>query len=59
MAAFQAAETIKLVAGFGKLMTARMLYVNAETMEFRMVNISRRVDCPVCGKDTFNVKCNT
>ncbi len=48
MANLEVAETIKLIAGFGKLMAGRILHVNLETMDFRTINVSRRPDCPVC-----------
>ncbi|MDD4859047.1 MAG: HesA/MoeB/ThiF family protein [Dehalococcoidales bacterium] len=50
VATLQVTETIKLIAGFGTLLKGRMLYINAETMEFKFFNLSKRVNCPVCGQ---------
>ena len=45
----QVMETIKLLTGIGNLLTNKMLYFRGETMEFSLVNLSRRPDCKVCG----------
>ena len=49
MAILQVMEAIKLLAGFGELLTGRMLYVQGETMEFTFVNLTRNPECKVCG----------
>lgn len=49
IASLQVAEAIKLIAGFGELVTGRMLCINAEKMQFDFIPICRRPDCPVCG----------
>jgi len=49
VAILQVTETIKLLAGFGDLLTGKMLYCNSETMEFTIVDLIRRTDCSVCG----------
>jgi adenylyltransferase/sulfurtransferase len=49
MAILQATETIKLVAGFGNLLAGKMLYIDAEKMEFNIVNLTKRPNCKVCG----------
>jgi molybdopterin-synthase adenylyltransferase len=48
IASLQTMEAIKLLTGIGELLTGRMLYVNGETMEFMMININKKKDCPVC-----------
>jgi len=48
VASLQTMEAIKLLTGIGELMTGRMLYMNGETMEFMMINIEKKKDCPVC-----------
>ena len=49
MATLQVTEAIKLLAGFGNLLTGKLLCINAANMEFDAVPISRRPDCAVCG----------
>ncbi len=51
IASLQALETLKLLAGMGKLLTGRMLYFNGEVMEYALIDFQRREDCPVCGRD--------
>ena len=48
-AALQATETIKLLAGFGNLLAGKMLYINAEKIEFNLIDLTKRPDCKVCG----------
>lgn len=45
----QAMEAIKLLTGIGDLLTNKMLYFRGATMEFSLVNLTRRPDCKVCG----------
>lgn len=49
IAALQVAEAIKLLAGFGDLLTNRMLYINGTTMEFNFCPLTRNPHCRVCG----------
>jgi molybdopterin/thiamine biosynthesis adenylyltransferase len=49
VASLQALETIKILAGLGDLLAGRMLHADALAMRFRVVNLERRADCPVCG----------
>jgi adenylyltransferase/sulfurtransferase len=51
LAVLQVTEVIKLLAGFGELLTGKMLYANIETMEFTLVNLARSPNCKVCGGD--------
>ncbi len=48
IAIIQATETIKLLAGFGRLLMGRMLYVNEATMDFHFRNLVKNPDCKVC-----------
>jgi len=41
-------EAIKLLSGFGELLTERKLFVNGETMEFMMIKIEKKKNCPIC-----------
>lgn len=43
-----ALEGIKLLAGFGELLTSKLLVYDARSMTFRKIAIHRRVDCAVC-----------
>lgn len=47
----EATEAVKLIAGVGEPLVARMLTVDALTMNIRRVTLPKRVpDCPVCGE---------
>ena len=45
----QAMETIKLLAGFGKVATGRLLLVDPMTMQFKEISLSKDPNCDVCG----------
>ena len=45
----QAIEAIKLLAGFGRLLTSKMLYINETTMDFGFRDLAKNPDCEVCG----------
>jgi molybdopterin/thiamine biosynthesis adenylyltransferase len=45
----QAVETIKLLAGLGKLLTGRLLVFDGLQMSFEELRIPRDPDCPACG----------
>lgn len=45
----QAAEALKLIAGVGETVTGRLLLLDAYSMRWREVSISRDPACPVCG----------
>ncbi len=47
--ALQAAEAIKLVAGFGETLGARLLMFDALHAQFRVVRVQRDPECAVCG----------
>jgi len=49
IAILQVTEAIKLLAGFGSLLTGRMLFFNGETMDFTFCNLAKKPDCNVCG----------
>jgi adenylyltransferase/sulfurtransferase len=46
----QAAETIKLILGAGSPLVGRLLLIEALTMRFRELELSRDPDCPLCGQ---------
>ena len=47
----EATEAVKLIAGVGEPLVARMLTVDALTMNIRRVPLPKHVpDCPVCGE---------
>ena len=46
--AAQAAEALKLIAGAGEPLTGRLLLVDALTMQWREVRVTRDPGCPVC-----------
>jgi len=52
IASLQVMEAIKLLAGFGELLTGTMLYVNGEVMEFTTAPLQKNEGCRVCGGDT-------
>ncbi len=47
--AIQAAEALKLIAGFGEQLVGRLLLIDALTMTWRNIAFKRDPDCPVCG----------
>jgi adenylyltransferase/sulfurtransferase len=49
IAILQVTEAIKLLAGFGSLLTGKMLYFNGDTMEFTFCKLVRNPDCKACG----------
>ena len=49
VASVQVMEAIKLLAGFGKLLTGRMLYIDGGKMEFRSIQMKQNPDCRICG----------
>ena len=46
----QALEAIKLVAGFGKNLSGRLLIFDAQSMEWQSMKLSVDPGCPVCSK---------
>ena len=51
IAVLQVTEAIKLLAGFGSLLTGKMLYFNGDTMDFTVSDLTRKQDCMVCGTE--------
>ena len=49
IASLQVMEAIKLLAGFGELLTGKMLYVRGEEMIFMTVDLRKNKACRVCG----------
>lgn len=49
IAILQVTEAIKLLAGFGSLLTGKMLYFNGDTMNFTFRNLVKKTNCKVCG----------
>jgi molybdopterin-synthase adenylyltransferase len=47
--AMQAAEAIKVLSGAGEAMIAKLLTLDARSMDFFMLNMPRKHDCEVCG----------
>jgi len=45
----EALETIKVITGIGEPLVGRMLHFDGETMNFTVIKVERRDDCPVCG----------
>jgi adenylyltransferase/sulfurtransferase len=45
----QATEAIKLIAGIGETLVGRLLLVDALTMSFRTLKVSKDPACPACG----------
>ena len=46
----QATEALKFITDTGKLLTNKLLYFNAEEMDFRKINVRKGEKCAVCGK---------
>lgn len=49
IAILQVTEAIKLLTGFGSLLTGKMLYFNGDTMDFTSRDLVRNRNCKVCG----------
>jgi molybdopterin/thiamine biosynthesis adenylyltransferase len=49
IAILQVTEAIKLLAGFGSLLTGKMLYFNGDTMDFTFRALVKNQNCEVCG----------
>ena len=45
----QAAEALKLLGGFGTSLAGRLQMLDARTMEWTELRLSRQTGCPVCG----------
>jgi molybdopterin/thiamine biosynthesis adenylyltransferase len=50
IASLQVMEAIKLLAGFGALLTGKILYVNGEVMECTTAPLQKNKACTVCGE---------
>ena len=48
IAILQVTEAIKLLAGFGSLLTGKMLYFDGDRMDFTFCNLVRNQNCRVC-----------
>ena len=55
IAIIQAIEAIKLLAGFGRLLMGRMLYINEATMHFTIRDLAKDPRCKVCGTKEVSV----
>jgi sulfur-carrier protein adenylyltransferase/sulfurtransferase len=49
----QATETLKLILGLGDSLAGRLLLVDAMSMQFQTIHISRDPLCPACGTRTI------
>jgi molybdopterin/thiamine biosynthesis adenylyltransferase len=47
--AMQAAEALKLLAGVGSSLSGRLQMLDARSMEWSEIRLSRQANCPVCG----------
>ena len=45
----QAAEALKIVVGIGESLAGRLLLLDARTMEWTSIKVTRNPACPVCG----------
>jgi len=48
--ASSAAEALKLVAGVGETIAGRLLILDAQSMRWRDVRVTRDPNCPVCSR---------
>ena len=44
----QAIETLKLLANVGKILSGRLLIIDAAAMEWREIRLKKDPECPVC-----------
>jgi len=47
----EAAEAVKILTGMGKLLSGNLLFFDALELDFRMPDLKRNPDCPVCGQN--------
>jgi len=47
-ATLQVIEALKLIIGLGENLTGKMLLFDGEDMDFKIVSVEKRPDCPVC-----------
>ena len=47
----QAAEALKLLAGVGSSLAGRLLMLDARSMEWTDIRMTRQAACPVCNQD--------
>lgn len=66
MGFIQAAETIKLLTGKGSLLDSGLIFFDALDMDFRIININKSPECPLCGTapsikelQKYDFTCNT
>ena len=60
----QALEAVKMIAGFGTLLSDRMIYFDGLELEWHEIKIKRNEQCPLCGKEPtmkglveYEIKC--
>ena len=46
----QAAEVLKYFTGAGELLTDKLLTFNAKNMDFKIISIKKRDNCPICSE---------
>jgi len=44
----QAMEAIKVITGIGQTLTGRLLFLDAQTMQFREMKLKKNPGCPAC-----------
>jgi len=54
VACIGAMEAVKLIAGFGQLLTGQLLVGDLRELNFRKIQISRNPNCPACGHLAFS-----
>ena len=47
--AMQAAETLKILTGYGEALDGRVLLLDVRTMQWRTLHLSKDKKCTVCG----------
>lgn len=47
----QALEVIKMITGFGELLTDRILYFDGFSLDLEEIKIEKNVNCPLCGSN--------
>ena len=52
LAALQATEAIKILAGYGEPAVGKLVVYDGYDMTFREIRVSRNPNCPVCGGET-------
>lgn len=56
MGYIQGAEVYKLLAGYGELLTNKIMYFDSLSLDFDIINVDRGINCKLCGEAPLIIK---